>query len=210
MAFGIVWFAVALLPTSAMPLAEVANDHRMFFPFVGLALAVFQAARILLAPRWRRAAAYATVAVLAVFVVGTRSRNEVWRSEETLWRDVTEKSPRNGRGWMNYGLQFMARGDYAKALALYDRALALTPNYFTLAINLGIAHGALRHDVEAARQFERAIALAPASAEPHFFYGRWLQGIGRTSEAAAQFQAALRVDPRAGEAREALAKLGGG
>jgi hypothetical protein len=208
-AFGIAWFLLALLPTSLMPLAEVANDHRMFLPFAGLALAVLAAARLALPPRWTRAAAVGLAAVLALFVVGTRSRNEVWRTEETLWRDVTVKSPGNGRGWMNYGLQFMARGDYSTALALYDRARALTPNYFTLAINSGIAHGALRHDAEAVRQFERAIELAPDSSEPHFFYGRWLESIGRTADAAAQFQAALKLNPMAYDARDALARLNG-
>src|SRR5262249_41639 len=38
--FGLAWFVITLLPTSLTPLAEVANDHRMFFPFVGLSLAV--------------------------------------------------------------------------------------------------------------------------------------------------------------------------
>lgn len=208
-AFGIVWFFVALVPTSLMPLAEVANDHRMFFPFAGLALSVFQAARMALAPRWRRVASAGLVAVLICFVFGVRARNEVWRNEETLWKDVAEKSPRNGRGLMNYGLQFMAKGDYATALALYDRARALTPNYYMLAINTGIAHGALRHDDEAIRQFERAIALAPGSSEPRFFYGRWLASIGRNAEAAAQFETALKLNPLAFDAREALAKLGG-
>ena len=40
-AFGVLWFFVALLPTSSIvALAEPMNDHRMFFPFVGLVLAV--------------------------------------------------------------------------------------------------------------------------------------------------------------------------
>jgi hypothetical protein len=39
-AFGLFWFLLALLPTSLFPLAEVENDHRMFFPFVGLAMSV--------------------------------------------------------------------------------------------------------------------------------------------------------------------------
>ena len=40
-AFGILWFFLALVPTSSIiPLAEVMNDHRMFFPFVGLMLSV--------------------------------------------------------------------------------------------------------------------------------------------------------------------------
>src|ERR1017187_3525228 len=45
-AFGLLWFFVALLPTSLMPLADVTNDHRMFFPFVGLALSVFWSLRL--------------------------------------------------------------------------------------------------------------------------------------------------------------------
>ena len=39
-AFGIFWFLGALVPTSSIvPFAEVMNDHRVFFPFVGLTLA---------------------------------------------------------------------------------------------------------------------------------------------------------------------------
>jgi hypothetical protein len=38
-AFGLAWFVLALLPTSFFPLAEVENDRRMFFPFIGLVLA---------------------------------------------------------------------------------------------------------------------------------------------------------------------------
>ena len=39
-AFGLWWFLIALFPTAVFPLAEIENDHRMFFPFIGLALAV--------------------------------------------------------------------------------------------------------------------------------------------------------------------------
>jgi hypothetical protein len=38
--FGILWFFIALLPTSLTPLAEVMNDHRIFFPNVGLTMSV--------------------------------------------------------------------------------------------------------------------------------------------------------------------------
>ena len=40
-AFGLAWFVLALLPASSIfPLAEVTNDHRPFFAYVGLSLAV--------------------------------------------------------------------------------------------------------------------------------------------------------------------------
>ena len=37
--FGLAWFLLALVPTSVYRLSELENDHRMFLPFVGLALA---------------------------------------------------------------------------------------------------------------------------------------------------------------------------
>ena len=37
--FGIIWFLLALLPTCVVSLSEVLNDHRTFFPYIGLAMA---------------------------------------------------------------------------------------------------------------------------------------------------------------------------
>jgi len=45
--FGLSWFVLALAPTSLYPLSELENDHRMFFPFVGLVLAVVWAGSLL-------------------------------------------------------------------------------------------------------------------------------------------------------------------
>lgn len=51
-AFGIAWFCLALLPASSIfPLAEVTNDHRPFFAYIGLSLAVVWGVAIL-ASRW--------------------------------------------------------------------------------------------------------------------------------------------------------------
>src|SRR5436190_3142238 len=54
-AFGLTWFAIALLPTSIFPLAEVANEHRIFFAYMGLVLAAGSAIAMLpnkrIAPR---------------------------------------------------------------------------------------------------------------------------------------------------------------
>jgi len=45
--FGLLWFLIALLPTSLLPLAEVMNDHRTFLPYVGLVIAVAATAMVL-------------------------------------------------------------------------------------------------------------------------------------------------------------------
>jgi protein O-mannosyl-transferase len=215
-AFGTIWFLLALLPTSWMPLAEVTNDHRMFFPFVGLALAVVWSLRLLLFRMtarltvnvlWARAAAVGMVAVLAAFAVGTRERNRVWRTEESLWQDVSVKSPRNGRGLMNYGLIFMSRADYATALAYFERALAFTPNYWALEVNLGVANGGLQRNAEAERHFLRGVALSAGLADPYFYYARWLSAAGRSREALGYLETAVRMNPLAFDSRHLLMQI---
>ncbi|HKV39432.1 MAG TPA: tetratricopeptide repeat protein, partial [Blastocatellia bacterium] len=211
--FGLVWFLLALFPTSITALAEVTNDHRMFFPFIGLALAASWAVRLLLFQKTERlsvrpelvwVSVIAVACILIAAAAGTWQRNRVWHSDDSLWLDVTLKSPKNGRGLMNYGLTQMDKGDYTTALEYFERAQSFTPAYSLLEINLGIAYGGLNRDAEANRHFQRALQLAPNRAEPHYFYGRWLNGKGRIGEAIAQLEAALRANPYAFDARHLL------
>jgi protein O-mannosyl-transferase len=196
-AFGLVWFLAASLPTSLIALAEVENDHRMYLPFVGLTLSVAWAATLLI-ERHRIPAKILVAAgalILVAFAAGTRERNRVWSSEESLWHDVTIKSPNNGRGLMNYGSTQMGKGRYNVALDYFQRALVLNPNYHVLEINLGIATGAVGNAVEAQRHFQRAIELAPADASARYYYARWLTGAGREKDALEHLRVALEENP---------------
>jgi Flp pilus assembly protein TadD len=215
-AFGLLWFVIALLPTSLMPLADVTNDHRMFFPFVGLALAVFWSLRLVLFRKTARLTANqswirGTVAILAVVLcaeaAGTHMRNDVWHTEESLWRDVTVKSPLNGRGWASYGASFVAKEDFAGALAALERAEQLRPGDPVVQLNLGIAYGGLGRDPEAERHFLQALSLAPGAPDPPLYYARWLDSKHRPGEALAHAQAALQANPRAFFARYLMLKI---
>jgi tetratricopeptide (TPR) repeat protein len=216
-AFGLLWFVVTQLPTSLYPLSEVENDHRMFFSFVGLVLAAIcllgEAVRQWIPRGERRAwAGAAVVVILAAYGWGTHVRNTVWRTEESLWRDDVEKSPKNGRGLMIYGLTQMNIGKYPEALDLFQRALLLTPNYATLEVNLGVVTAAMGNDGQADGHFLRAIQLAPADDTPLAYYGRYLIAKGRLPEAIAVLRKAVAVNGSRMMQRtllvEALAKAG--
>ncbi|WP_156993748.1 tetratricopeptide repeat protein [Terriglobus sp. TAA 43] len=211
-AFGLVWFLVGSFPTSFYVLSEVENDHRMFLPFVGLMLAVVWAAWLAVEqlairrrdlPVWK-IASVCTIALLCAYGYGTWQRNKVWHDEDSLWLDDVQKSPRNGRGLMIYGLSQMGHGNYPVALAYFDRAATYTPNYPSLEINLGVVNGAMFRSVAAEQHFQRAIALAPADDQTHFFYGRWLHTQMRLSEALQQLGEAVRLNPARLAQREEL------
>jgi tetratricopeptide (TPR) repeat protein len=214
-AFGVAWFAVALAPTSSLvPFSEIANEHRLFFPFVGLALAAVWSLVLAgraqfagVAPRGlQRATAAAAIVVLVAHGIGTWDRNRVWRSEASLWLDVTRKSPQNGRGLMNYGLTRMQEGDLQGARDAFERAVLLTPNYSTLQVNLGIAYGALGQRPAAEAHFRRALEIG-ADADGHYYYGRWLAGSGRGPEAVAHLLQAVSISPARLDARDLLMQL---
>ena len=195
--FGLAWFAIALLPTSSVfPLAEVANEHRLFFPLMGAIPALVWTAELASRrlPSGKRLLAVSAAVVAIALAAGTFVRNRTWRTEESLWRDVTEKSPGNGRGWMNYGLTQMEAGRYTAAKEAFDRAAQLTSSYSTLSINRGIVAAALGEADVAEKHFLHALDLN-ADRNSHFYYARWLVRSGRSLEALEHLAASSRAAP---------------
>src|SRR5262249_22810296 len=146
-------------------------------------------------PALAAAAVLLCVVPVGAFAAATYQRNAVWRTEESLWRDTTAKSPANGRGLMNYGLALMRKGDFAGAKGYFDRALVFTPNYATLEVNLAIVTDRLGQADVAKAHFTRALELEPGNPDPHFFYARWLNEQGETVEAIAHLRRALELSP---------------
>lgn len=207
-AFGIVWFWIAIAPTSTIVvLAEVTNDHRYFAGFVGLNLAVLWTIGRLIdrAPASvTRLVPYGAVALLLAHAIGTHFRNRVWRDDQTLWADVAQKSPRNGRGLMNYGLALMRRGRLVEARDLFVRAQQYTPFYSYLEVNLAIVNGALGNQVEAERHFRRGLELDATVPVTHRHYAKWLIDRGRAAEAIPRLQALVAISPADLDAKRQL------
>ena len=197
-AFGLSWYLLALLPTSLIPLAEPVNDHRMFFPFVGLTIAIvwWGGRKVMALPQLRTGAALFCLCWFAVLGCWTWQRNEVWGSGEALWKEASEKSPNNGRAQMNYGLVLMSQGKHQEALALFNKASVLTPNYHSLEINLGVVLAALGRMEESEPHLKRAVSLRPELADPYIFYGRSLLRQQRTDEAQTLFEQAIKRNVR--------------
>jgi tetratricopeptide (TPR) repeat protein len=209
--FGLLWFFIALIPTAGVvPLAEPMNDHRMYFPFVGLILAIVWAAWLItlrLAPHGLKAAAAVAVVMLLAMAYGTWQRNIVWRTEESLWLDATIKSPENGRGLMNYGVIQMGKGNFQVANAYFERALKLTPKYAFLHVNLAVLRAAQGQPREAERYFREAVREDPNNPVSYTHFARWLRSQGRTEEARLLADQALHLSAADADARALVTDL---
>jgi len=215
--FGIMWFFIALSPTSSfIPLTEVMNDHRMYFPFVGLILSVGWAVyltlrHILLDVKNIGMAKSAIVSFFILFILlysyGTYQRNKVWHNEETLWKDVTEKSPNNGRGLMNYGISFLEKGEAQRALDYFSRAQELLPNYPKVYTNKAIALNLIGKDKEAIENFEKAISFNLDRSGSNFFYARFLYKNGNSERAVTLLKESIQLAPARMDSRHLLMEI---
>ncbi|MBI3502481.1 MAG: tetratricopeptide repeat protein [Bacteroidetes bacterium] len=201
--FGIFWFFLALLPSSSIfPLSEVMNDHRIFFPYIGLALSVCWLVFLFLQGIKKEFSSEKklisisfifSLLLLSAYAYGTRQRNKVWETDESLWYDVSVKSPNNGRGLMNYGLVLMGRGDYKGAEKYFTDALKLWPYYAYLHVNMGILKDAMGNPQEAEPYFKNAISYRGDAPDCYYYYARFLNDHKRTDEAIALLEKSLKI-----------------
>lgn len=205
--FGISWFLLSLIPTSSIiPLGEMLNDHRMYFPFVGLVIAVTWSLHLLLLrcitvfkiKSTRYISSFYAVLILTLLLYGyaTVERNKVWHSGESLWHDVTIKSPDNPRGLMNYGIELMAKGNYTEAINLFQQTISIRPYYAYGYINLAIAKSQVGAPKEAEVLFQRALALNTLNPDCYSYYARFLMQSGRYMEAKEIIRKGLQISPQ--------------
>jgi protein O-mannosyl-transferase len=199
--FGLIWFFIALAPTtSVFPFAEVLNDHRTYFPYIGLIIALvclMNNTLPILVQKFRHFTKYALVGAsvfLVAHAVGTFNRCTVWSSAYNLWSDCVKKSPENGRAWMHYGMSLFNKGNltlnkdstkiwYDSAEVCYNKAKVLMPYYSYLYINWGIMRQWQQRWKEAEEMYRLGQSYNVENPEGYFYLGDFLRIQGRTKEA---------------------------
>jgi len=177
------WLGFALLvllpSSSAIPLADLVFEHRMYLGVGGFAALVALAAggAAARAPKVVPALALALVAVLGALAI---ARNEVWRDPVTLWSDNLVKAPTKQRVYRNLEEAYQRRGD----------------------------QGGMRRVVLAEIEtLERLHRANPRDARVLTGLANGLARVGRAEEALAAVLEAIRLDPRDPVARAAHGAL---
>jgi tetratricopeptide (TPR) repeat protein len=212
--YGIVWFLVALsVESSVVPIDDVINEHRVYLPSVGFALAVAAGLAALaewLRPRWRPAtgviAAGAAAWILGL-AVAAHLRNEVWGDPVGFWRDAVEKAPRKPRTWVNLGVALGDAGRLDEAIHAYESALRIDPGQVLARYNLANVYVRMGLVEPAVRHLEALLRRTPGSPATRTTLASLYVRQGRQDRAEEELLAALRADPSCGPALEALARL---
>ena len=187
------WFFVILLPTSSVipvvlqPMAE----NRMYLSLAAVVALVVTAAYALAG----RSARFALLGLALCFGWLTIRRNMDYGDGLALWTDTVAKQPASPRAHDNLGCEYLSRGRLPEAIAQFEQAIHLNPNYAEAHANLGSALGRSGRPAEAVGHLEAALRLNPGNLVARTNLGAALIDLGRPADAAPHFEAILRLSP---------------
>ena len=200
------YFAVSLLPVlgfvsmSFMQHSLVA-DHLQYVAMPGiLALAAALMARAMAGDSAGRPATVVVGICLAAMAALTFQRACVFTSDQRLWRDNVEKTPRSARAWYDLGMTYVNASTLDEAFRCFDKVLELDPQYVAAWLGRGAAHSAANRYDEAIRDYDQAIALKPDYADAWFCRGTAYAQTGHAEEAMRDLNQAIALKPSIAEA----------
>lgn len=171
-----VWIFVLLSVTSSfVPLQDLAFEHRMYLPLIGIIVLTVLAARKLffeknLYPR-RVLAGFLGLLIISLLTGQTIRRNQFYQSSIVIWKDTVQQRPQNYRAFNELGLALMNQGRWQEAEEALHKAMAIKPQYEKPVMNMGLLKARQKKFQEAKYFFERALQLIPGYAPAYFNLG---------------------------------------
>jgi choline-sulfatase len=135
-----------------------------------------------------------------------RALAKLGRTDEArVWlQKAVQSNPQNYRAWYQLGL-LDATSDPAAALASYQKAITIQPNYSPGQRETAMALFQQKEYAGAAVHLERALALGLEDARLHNFLGICYSQTGQIPKAIQEHQRAIKLDPKLAEAHLNLA-----
>jgi Tfp pilus assembly protein PilF len=203
--FGWLWFLGTLVPV--IGIVQVGSqsmaDRYTYIPHIGLDL-VLAWALADLAARWKVGRVASTVAaavVLAVFAVLTWIQIGYWSDGARLFRRAIEVTRGNFIAHNNYGVEALEAGRLDQAVASFQEATRINPEYATGLYNLGVAYRKKAEYQPSAEALTKSLALAPNDPRTELNLAMVLAVQQKFLESFPHYENALRLTPQQPEVR---------
>jgi len=191
------FYAVTLLPVSGVLQVggQAAADRYAYIPGIGPILLIGVGAGILFQKRFRIALPV-VILVTGVLTAKTITQQAIWRDSVTLWTTAIAQYPMSvPLIYNNRGLAYRKLGDRQAAIADFDKALAINPEFFYTYVSRGLVRGDMRDYDAAISDFDIAARLEPSYAEAYYYRAIARFNKGLYPEVLADLTEAIRLKP---------------
>jgi protein O-mannosyl-transferase len=189
-AFGILFFFVAMLPSSnwIMPTSIIMSERALYIPSIGICLAAGVLWTRIASAERRTILAVGVMAVAAVLCIG---HNYVWRDDVTYFGNMVRVLPDNVRGRQGYGVALVEAGLLDEAREQFEAGLKIKRNA-PLLVGLAEAFMHLDRNCERARPvLHEALALDRSDPFVRWLIGGCFEREGRMREAEQSYRLAV-------------------
>ena len=155
---GMLWFFVGLVPVlQLVPIHELAADHFLYLPSIGLVLVAGGALDLMLRQRGLKMVGGGCVVLLILGMsLATVRRNRDWATPERLWKATLEMAPNSYRANLNLGDLLFRQGERQRGIELTLRSAELAPRESAPHANLGGMFRLLGFDLLRKQQLDEA------------------------------------------------------
>ncbi|MBP7056306.1 MAG: tetratricopeptide repeat protein, partial [Candidatus Omnitrophica bacterium] len=201
--FFLIWFFATLLPVSNIyPINAYMSEHWLYMPSMGIfclvsygLFKVFDKSVFLCLP----------LTVFMAFLVAFYSyltiiQNGYWKDAVTFYERTLKFNPRSDRVSSNLATEYMMRGEYDRAIELFQKTAATSTDPAGLYNNLGIAFSTIKNELEAINAYKKAIEANPEFAEAYNNLGVSYAQVGDKQNAVEAFRKAIEINPNYAEA----------
>ena len=201
---GWLWYLIMLTPVIGIIQvgAQARADRYTYLPQIGLYLLLTWAVADLCAG-WRHRRVVlggCSTVILVALIFCARAQTAYWRNSESLWTHTLACTSDNYTAHNNLGNALLKKGNVDEAIAHFQEALQIIPDYAEAHNNLGNALLKKGNVDEAIVHYQKALQIKPDYAGDHNNLGYALLKKGNVDEAIAHFQKALQITPDYAEA----------
>jgi len=196
---GWFWYLGMMIPViGIVQISYYAHaDRYTYLPQIGLYLLLTWTAADLCAGwrhrRWMLGGLSTITLVALLFCAHTQT--SYWRNGELLWTHTLACTSDNYVAQNNLGNALLKKGNVEEAIAHYQKALQIKPDFAEAHYNFGHALLKKGNVDEAIAHYQKALTINPDNAEAHNNFGNALLQKGNVDEAIAHFKKALQIKP---------------
>jgi tetratricopeptide (TPR) repeat protein len=206
---GWLWYLGTLVPVIGLVQvgSQAMADRYSYLTQIGLYLAVaWGVAHVARPSSFRRLACGVTAGLAFVALSACAWRQaSFWKDSETLWTRALASTSGNYEAHNGLGRALAHRGETTAAIAQYEEALAIKPDYVDAHNNLGNVLADRGQMRAAMGQYRAALQTKPDDAEAHNNLGLAMADLGNMDAGIEHYEKALAAKPDFAEAHYNLA-----
>ncbi len=101
------------------------------------------------------------IGIISALSILTYNRCQVWKDSISLWDDVLKNYPNVATAYNSRGVEYLLKGEHAKAYADFMSALSIDQNYYEAYFNLGSLYSSEGNDNEAVKLINKTLQINP-------------------------------------------------